>query len=129
MHVTELPPLNACSLGFGFNPGEMDNTPAVRVNVSFFVNGAGSNPIRICTYDSVYKISGEGLVIEEDIYTCCMHATSSMKNFLQFDAIGRKIPPELILCPAKEVFGEDLINIAKALNAIDGKRGFPLPQA
>lgn len=129
VHVPKLPPLNGSSLDFGFNPGKMGDIATIRVNVSLSVKGEGNNRIKICTYDSLYKISGEGLVIEDNIYVCCVQAVHAMKMFLQFDSIGRHIPPELILCPVKEVFEEDLIDMAKALNAVDGKRGFPPPKS
>ena len=126
VHVNELPTLNNPSFGFGFNPGKLGDIPTLRVNVKLLVSGDNNKEIKIATYDSIYKIQGEGLILEDHIYACCQQAIYAMQKFLQFDGIGRSIPKEIFQCPEKEAFEDDLIDMARALNAIDGKRGFPL---
>ena len=135
IHVNELPVFNKASLFFGFNPGfignkdsplpNADNTPTVRVTVKLMNTGANGEQIKIATYESVYKIQGEGLVLEEHIYDCCQQAVYAMTMFLKYDQIGRSIPHELMVCPGKEAFEDDLIHLAKFLNATEGKRNFP----
>ncbi len=125
VHVSKLPPLTNPSLDFGFNIGSDGGTPILQVNIIFTVTGNGTSPISIATYNSHYKITGEGLIVEEHIFDCCRQAVYAMKKFLQLQEIGRAIPDESIQCPGKEAFEGDLIHLAKALNAIEGKRGFP----
>lgn len=125
IHVKELPLLNNPSFGFGFNPGKLGDIPTLRVNVKLLVSGSNNEEIKIATYDSRYKIQGEGLVLEDHIYACCQQTIHAMQMFLQFDIIGRSIPKEIFQCPGKEAFEADLIDMAKALNAMEGKRGMP----
>ena len=128
VHVTELPLLEKLSLGFGFNPGFIGNPPKIptlRVNVKLLTDTKNDGQIKIATYDSVYRIEGEGLVLEDHIYACCEQAVYAMKKFLQFDKIGRSIPQELIQIAGKEAFEDDLTHLAKFLNATEGKRNFP----
>ncbi|SDW83857.1 hypothetical protein SAMN05444410_10695 [Hydrobacter penzbergensis] len=126
-HVRELPPLKEMALGFGFNPGKMGEDAAIRINISLSVNGENGIRIIVCTHDSMYKMEGEGLVIEDNIFDCCLNSISLMKMFLKFHQLGRLLLQELnsLALPSKDSFGEDLIDVAKALNAIEGKRGFP----
>ncbi len=128
VHVTKLPELTNCNFDFGFNPGKLGDTPTIRVNVKFIAGGNTNNPIKIATYDSAYEIKGEGLVLEDHIYACCQQAVHAMKLFLQYNEIGRSIPQDIIQCPGKDAFVNDLTELAKMLNAIDGKRGFPNPE-
>lgn len=95
-------------------------------NAGYFYKGSNDNkPIKIATYKSGYKIEGEGLILEEHVYNCCQQLIYAMKMFLQYNEIGRSIPQEIFLCPGKEAFQDDLMLMAKALNAIEGKRAFP----
>jgi hypothetical protein len=127
VHITEFPPLNNLLFNFGFNTGQYGDVPTVRVNVKL-VNGIGAEQIKIATYDSVYQIQGEGLVLEDHIYDCCLQAIYAMKMFLQFDEIGRSIPQEIFQCPGKEAFENDLVHLAKVLNSFEGKRNFPMEE-
>ena len=127
VHVSVLPPINDPSFFFGFNPGKYGNDPTVRITVKLIFNSNSKEQIKIATYQSVYSIKGEGLILEDNIYVCCQQAIYAMQMFLQFDEIGRSIPKEIFLCPGKEAFEDDLVHLAKALNALEGKRGFPPP--
>lgn len=60
-------------------------------------------------------------------YNHCQQAIYAMQIFLPSHEIGRAIPKELFQCPGIESFEDDLSHLAKALNAIEGKRGFPSP--
>ena len=133
VHVKELPPLNSPSFNFGFNVGGIGKIgekgiPVLTVNVKLTVVGDNKEQIKISTYDSKYKLQGDGLILEDHIYSCCEQAIYAMKRFAQFDEIGRSIPQEIFQCPGKEAFEDDLSDLAKALNAIEGKRGFPPPK-
>ncbi len=127
VHVKELPPLLNPSFNFGFNPIKWGNTPAIRINVDLLVQGDNKATIKIATYNSIYKIEGEGLILEEHLYACCQQAIYAMQLFSKFHAVGRSIPQEIFQCPGKEAFEVDLIHLAKALNSIEGKRPFPPP--
>ena len=129
VHVTKLPEISQGFLSFGFNPGKKGTNPIAHINVKFVVDTPTDKQVKICTYDSYYEIVTEGLIIEDDIYGCCQQAVYAMKRFLQFDEIGRSIPEEYLHCPGKEAFADDLIVLAKALNALGGRReGFPIPK-
>lgn len=133
IHVKELPPLNSPSFDFGFNVGGIGKIgekgiPVLTVNVKLIVIGENKERIKIATYDSKYKITGEGLILDEHIYTCIQQAIYAMQIFLPLHQIGRTIPKKIFLCPGKESFEDDLSHLSKALNAIEGKRGWPLPK-
>lgn len=127
IHVTELPPLTNASFAFGFNPGKFGEIPTVRINIKLLALAGNKEHVKIATYDCIYKVMGEGLILEEHIYECCRHAIASMQMFAKYHPIGKSIPPEIFRCPEKEAFENDLIHLAKALNSIEGKRPFPPP--
>lgn len=126
VHISQPVLITNTAFFFGFNPGKLGKTPTVRVNVRLISNAGSKNEIRIATYDSIYEISGEGLVLEDHIHACCEQAVYAMKIFLQYNEIGRTIPQAIFRCPGKEAFGDDLIVLAKSLNSLEGKRGFPM---
>lgn len=128
VHVPALPSMKGGALAFGFAPGKLNETPTVRINIKSFGYLLNDEQIHLATYEATYKIEGEGFVIEDNIYSCCNHATDAMRKFLEFHEIGRSIPDSYTLCPGKEAFGDDLIDVAKVLNAAEGKRGFPPPK-
>lgn len=125
VHVAEIPTLNSPSLQFAYKPGKHNDIATLKLNIKLLVKGVDDNKTEIATYVCTYKVSGEGLVIDDHIYKCLEHATHSMKVLLQFDKIGRSIPQQFFQCPEREVFEDDLTFLAKHLNAIDGKRPFP----
>jgi hypothetical protein len=128
VHVKELPPLIDLFFNFGYIPGKIDGSPTIRINVDLITKeSAGTKQIKIATYNSFYEIKGEGLVLEQHIYDCCQQAIYAMKIFLQFHEIGKTIPQEIFQCPGKEAFVNDLVHLAKMLNAVEGKRKFPKP--
>lgn len=124
-HVTELPPFKNPRYGFGYQFGKKGENPALRVKVDLLVSGEGDTTIKVATYNSWYEIEGEGLILEDTVFACCQQAIYGMKIFCQFHEIGRSIPESFFQPPAKEAFEDDLVEVAKALNSIDGKRPFP----
>jgi len=62
------------------------------------------------------------LVLEEHIYGCCQQAIYAMQLFLHCHEIGRSIPKQLYIRQGKESFEDDLVHLAKYLNAIEGKQ-------
>lgn len=128
--VKELPVMNGGALSFGFGTGITGDIPTLRINVTFLGNvPTTKQQVKIATYESLYKIEGDGKIIEDEIYACCQQAVYAMRMFLQYDEIGRAIPEEYTLCPGKEAFEADLIDVAKMLNALGGKGKYPSPKS
>ena len=133
VYVNKIPALYGSSFTFGFAPGGLAtdrviHTPILRIGVDLSTNDKEGNIIKLATYETTYKMEGEGLIIEDNIYSCCQTTVHGMKTLIRFHPVGRSIPQEIFLCSPKEAFEDDLIQTAKELNAIDGKRGFPLPK-